>query len=57
MELLKLMKHDDRYIIRSFSHEEIDKVCRDSLGLRPYKLGETKQSKINKIRAYLNGGM
>ncbi len=56
MTIKQIMNMDLKRIISIFSHDDIDDFCREELKHRPYKLGESKINKINKIRLYLKEG-
>lgn len=54
MNIKRMLAHDERFILRTFTHQDIDKACFDAFGERPYRLGESKKSKLDKIRDYIS---
>lgn len=47
------LEKETKRLVNSMTHDDIDRTAREFLGERPYKLGENKQNKIEKIKKCL----
>lgn len=55
MNIRKILSKEDSFIMKVYSHQDLDTACFEEFGHRPYKLGETKSSKIKKLRNFVEG--
>lgn len=49
----KFMDTSTKQLVNNNTHEQLDKLAKDFLGNRPYKLGATKPEKIEAIKKVL----
>ena len=48
------LEKETKRLVSSMTHDDIDRTAREFFGERPYKLGDSKQKKIEKIKERLS---
>ena len=48
------LEKETKRLVSSMTHDDIDRTAREFFGERPYKLGDSKQKKIEKIKECLS---